>query len=218
MSHRTTVRVTDGKLSDIVVRPPTIREVKVTVVPEKTYYSVDYYKEIDVKTNKKTKFTASSLIYILPCKEYPDGCFRHNAFGETIEVQPTEEYIMVRPNVYYIPMENPRIMYPVHLPSIKLAIKYAIEREKLERLLSGDEQPSKRGRPKLYADDDEKRRKHREQALRSYYRRKALKEHLDEPADGDEVHITIDTSSKTLGDISEEVTFRRTNGNYRKRN
>ena len=109
-------------------------------------------------------------------------------------------------------------MYPVHLPAIEIAIKYAIEREKLERRLSGDEQPSKRGRPMLYADDDEKKHKHREQALRSYYKRKALKEHLNDPTDGDEVHITIDTFSKTIGDISEEVTFRRTNGSYRKRN
>ena len=219
MSHRSTVRVTDGKLSDIVVRGVAKqREVKVTVVPNDKYYRVDYYKEIDVKTNKKLKFFPDSLTYMLPCKAYPDGCFRDYDRGEWFTVEPDAEgHVMVRQR-YYDGNPLPDRTYPVHLPSIKIAIKYAIEREKLERLLSGDEQPSKRGRPKLYADDDEKKRKHREQALRSYYRRKALKEHLNEPADGDEVRITIDTSSKTLGDISEEVTFRRTNGNYRKRN
>ena len=218
MSHRSTVRVTDGKLSDIVVRNPTIREVKVTVVPNDKYYRGDYYKEIDVKTNKKLKFTPESLVYMLPSKAYPNGCFRDFDHGEWFTVEPDSEgHAMVRQHLWDgNPLPDKK--YPVHLPSIELAIKYAVEREKLERLLSGDEQPPKRGRPKLYADDDEKKRKHREQALRSYYRRKALKEHLDDPADGDEVHITIDTSSKTLGDISEEVTFRRTNGNYRKRN
>ena len=218
MSHRSTVRVTDGKLSDIVVRNPTIREVKVTVVPNDKYYRVDYYKEIDVKTNKKLKFTPESLVYMLPSKAYPNGCFRDFDHGEWFTVEPDSEgHAMVRQHLWDgNPL--PDRTYPVHLPSIEIAVKYAIEREKLERLLSGDVQQPKRGRPKLYADDDEKKRKHREQALRSYYRRKALKEHLNEPADGDEVHITIDTSSKTLGDISEEVTFRRTNGNYRKRN
>ena len=218
MSHRSTVRVTDGKLSDIVVRNPTIREVKVTVVPNDKYYRVDYYKEIDVKTNKKLKFTPESLVYMLPSKVYPNGCFRDYDHGEWFTVEPDSEgHAMVRQHLWDgNPL--PDRTYPVHLPSIEIAVKYAIEREKLERLLSGDVQQPKRGRPKLYADDDEKKRKHREQALRSYYRRKALKEHLNEPADGDEVKITIDTSSKTLGDISEEVTFRRTNGNYRKRN
>ena len=219
MSHRTTVRVTDGKLSDIVERYPTIRDVKVTVVPQKDRYRVDYYKEIDVETNKKLKFFPDSLTYVLPCKAYPDGCFRDYERGEWFTVEPTNEngYGMVRQHIWDgNPL--PDKTYPVHLPSIEIAIKYAIEREKLEKLLNGDVQQPKRGRPKLYADDDEKKRKHREQALRSYYRRKALKEHLDEPADGDEIRITIDTSSKTIGDINEEVTFRRTNGNYRKRN
>ena len=219
MSYRTTVRVTDGKLSDIVVRCPKEREVKVTVEHEDGYYHIHYYKEYNPSTREKLKFGPNTLRYILPCKEYPDGCFKDFVYGgKWVIVEPTDGYAMVRPHPSYQTKENPKIMYPVHLPSIVIAIKYAIEREKLERRLSGDEQPSKRGRPKLYADEDEKKRKHREQSLRSYYRRKALKEHLNDPTDGDEVHITIDTFSKTLGDISEEVTFRKTNGSYRKRN
>ena len=219
MSHRTTVRVTDGKLSDIVIRSPKERYVKVTVVPEGNRYQIDSYKEVDIKTNKKYDLSPEHLTYVLPSKEYPAGCFKDYEWKEGwFAVEPDANgYAMVCQRYYHETTLLDK-KYPVHLPSIELAIKYAIEREKLERLLSGDEQPPKRGRPKLYADDDEKKRKHREQALRSYYRRKALKEHLNEPADGDEVHITIDTSSKTLGDISEEVTFRRTNGNYRKRN
>ena len=219
MSHRTTIRVTDGKLSDIVVRGyANVREVKVTVIPQKDRYRVDYYREWNANTNKKLKFFPDYLTYVLPCKAYPDGCFRDYDRGEWFTVESDSEgHAMVRQNLWDgNPLPDKK--YPVHLPSIELAIKYAVEREKLERLLSGDEQPAKRGRPKLYTDDDEKKRRPREQALRSYYRRKALKEHLDESTDGDEVSITIDTSSKTLGDISEEVTFRRTNGGYRKRN
>ena len=218
MSHRTTVRVIDGKLSDIVVRNPTVRYVKVTVVPKGNCYRIDYYSEWDANTKEKIKFSPEYLTYILPCKEYPSGCFK-DYDDEWVTVEPINEngYDMVCQHLWDgNPLPDKK--YPVHLPSIEIAVKYAVEREKLERLLSGDEQPPKRGRPKLYADDNEKKRKHREQALRSYYRRKALKEHLNDPADGDELRITIDTSSKTLGDISEEVTFRRTNGSYRKRN
>ena len=73
-----------------------------------------------------------------------------------------------------------------------------------------------RGRPRIYT-DDEKRSKHREQALKSYYRRKALKEHLREPVNGDEVSFPFMVSSNVLGDFYEEVTFKRTNGAYRKK-
>ena len=73
-----------------------------------------------------------------------------------------------------------------------------------------------RGRPRIYT-DDEKRSKHREQALKSYYRRKALKEHLREPVNGDEVSFPFAVNSKVLGDFYEEVTFKRTNGVYRKK-
>ena len=73
-----------------------------------------------------------------------------------------------------------------------------------------------RGRPRIYT-DDEKRSKHREQALKSYYRRKALKEHLRTPVNGDEVSFPFAVNSKVLGDFYEEVTFKRTNGVYRKK-
>ena len=73
-----------------------------------------------------------------------------------------------------------------------------------------------RGRPRIYT-NDEKKSKHREQALKSYYRRKALKEHLREPVNGDEVSFPFMANSKVLGDFYEEVTFKRTNGVYRKK-
>ena len=75
---------------------------------------------------------------------------------------------------------------------------------------------SRRGRPRIYT-DDEKKSKHREQSLKSYYRRKALKEHLREPANGDEVSLPVSANSKVLGNFYEEVTFKRTNGTYRKK-
>ena len=62
MSHRTTVRVTDGKLSDIVARYPKERNVKVDVVPYDKYYRVDYYREWNANTNEKLKFTPEHLI------------------------------------------------------------------------------------------------------------------------------------------------------------
>ena len=75
-------------------------------------------------------------------------------------------------------------------------------------------EPRKRGRPILYSSDEERKAKHREQALRHYYRKKALGESNN--ADDDEVRLTISTHSKTLGDIEEDITFKRVNGRLRK--
>ena len=76
-------------------------------------------------------------------------------------------------------------------------------------------QPRRRGRPTLYASDEERKAKHREQALRHYYRKKALQESSNSHSD-DEVHVTINTHSKTLGNIAEDITFKRVNGRLRK--
>ena len=86
-------------------------------------------------------------------------------------------------------------------------------------------QPKRRGRPTLYSSDEERKAKHREQALRHYYRKKALQESSNSHSDGsleslahppDEVHVTINTKSKTLGNIAEDITFKRVNGRLRK--
>ena len=76
-------------------------------------------------------------------------------------------------------------------------------------------QPRKRGRPAIYSTDEERKQKHREQALRHYYRKKALNEQQNSHSD-DEVRLTISTHSKTLGDIAEDITFKRVNGRLRK--
>ena len=90
---------------------------------------------------------------------------------------------------------------------------------------TSNEQPRRRGRPSLYSSDEERKAKHREQALRHYYRKKALNEQHSSHSDGsleslahppDEVRLTISTHSKTLGDISEDITFKRVNGRLRK--
>ena len=75
-------------------------------------------------------------------------------------------------------------------------------------------QPRRRGRPSIYASDEERKAKHREQALRHYYRKKALTESSN--TTDDEVRLTISTHSKTLGDIAEDITFKRVNGRLRK--
>ena len=80
---------------------------------------------------------------------------------------------------------------------------------------ASNEQPRRRGRPSIYSSDEERKAKHREQALRHYYRKKALNEQHSSHSD-DEVRLTISTHSKTLGDIEEDITFKRVNGRLRK--
>ena len=75
--------------------------------------------------------------------------------------------------------------------------------------------PKKRGRPTLYSSDEERKAKHREQALQYYYRKKALNS-ANTAANNDEINLTINTHSKTLGDIAEDITFKRVNGRLRK--
>ena len=87
-------------------------------------------------------------------------------------------------------------------------------------------QPRRRGRPSIYSSDEERKAKHREQALRHYYRKKALQESSKSHSDDgsleslahppEEVHVTINTKSKTLGNIAEDITFKRVNGRLRK--
>ena len=76
-------------------------------------------------------------------------------------------------------------------------------------------QPRRRGRPTLYSSDEERKAKHREQALQYYYRKKALNS-AKNAANNDEINLTINTHSKTLGDIAEDITFKRVNGRLRK--
>ena len=101
---------------------------------------------------------------------------------------------------------------------------------------TSNEQPRRRGRPTIYSSDEERKVKHREQALRHYYRKKALREQQNSHSDDgshsaarpcgaaveslahppEEVRLTISTHSKPLGDISEDITFKRVNGRLRK--
>ena len=87
-------------------------------------------------------------------------------------------------------------------------------------------QPRRRGRPSIYSSDEERKAKHREQALRHYYRKKALQEQQNSHSDDgsleslahppEEIRVTINAKSKTLGDIAEDITFKRVNGRLRK--
>ena len=86
---------------------------------------------------------------------------------------------------------------------------------KQEETNTAVQEPRRRGRPTLYSSDEERKAKHREQALRHYYRKKALNEQHSSHSD-DEVRLTISTHSKTLGDIAEDITFKRVNGRLRK--
>ena len=77
--------------------------------------------------------------------------------------------------------------------------------------------PRRRGRPTIYSSDEERKAKHREQALRHYYRKKALSKTVQSFNDSDdEINLTINTHSKTLGNIAEDITFKRVNGRLRK--
>ena len=115
---------------------------------------------------------------------------------------------------------NPRQL-TVHVPSDK-----HIGFESDSDTMQNPPTPKRRGRPSIYSSDEERKAKHREQALRHYYRKKALQEQQNSHSDDgsleslahppEEIRVTINAKSKTLGDIDEDITFKRVNGRLRK--
>ena len=179
---------------------------------------------------------SASITSITTGKRYNDG--RNST--ETIElknfkVSQQKDRLFLIDDGVICKVEGDRIVEPVrpHLEKISVSLlRRALDRfnevnhvpsagTEEETISPSDEEVTEpvarsRGRPRIYT-HDEKKSKHREQALKSYYRRKALKEHLREPVNGDEVSFPFMANSKVLGDFYEEVTFKRTNGVYRKK-
>ena len=67
------------------------------------------------------------------------------------------------------------------------------------------------GRKKIYQTEEEKKQAQREHGLRYYYRRKALKQALEQPhqeGDNESIKVKVAEFSKRLGQIDEEITFK----------
>ena len=67
------------------------------------------------------------------------------------------------------------------------------------------------GRKKIYQTEEEKKQAQREHGLRYYYRRKALKQALEQPhqeGDAQSIKVKVAEFSKRLGQIDEEITFK----------
>ena len=65
------------------------------------------------------------------------------------------------------------------------------------------------GRHKVYSSDEERKQVQREHALRYYYRRKALKQALEQDNNSEGViTVSVNDFSKRLGKIEENVQFK----------
>jgi hypothetical protein len=66
------------------------------------------------------------------------------------------------------------------------------------------------GRRKLYETEEEKKQAQRANALKYYYRKKALNAALAEHPHSDEeiVRVTVNDTSKRMGTISEEIEYK----------
>jgi hypothetical protein len=68
------------------------------------------------------------------------------------------------------------------------------------------------GRKRLYQTEDEKKQAQREHGLKYYYRRKALKQALEQGNNSEGVvKITVSEYSKKLGKIEESIEFKKKN-------
>ena len=66
------------------------------------------------------------------------------------------------------------------------------------------------GRHKLYSSDEERKQVQREHALRYYYRRKALKQALEQGNNSEGViTVSVNDFSKKLGKIEESIQFKK---------
>ena len=65
------------------------------------------------------------------------------------------------------------------------------------------------GRHKVYASDEERKQVQREHALKYYYRRKALKQALEQGNNSEGViTVSVNDFSKKLGKIEENIQFK----------
>lgn len=67
------------------------------------------------------------------------------------------------------------------------------------------------GRKKIYQTEEEKKQAQREHGLRYYYRRKALKQALEQQqqtGSDEPIKVKVTEFSKRLGQIDEEITFK----------
>ena len=70
------------------------------------------------------------------------------------------------------------------------------------------------GRHKVYASDEERKQVQREHALKYYYRRKALKQALEQGNNSDGIiTVSVNDFSKRLGKIEEKVQFKARSNN-----
>ena len=74
-----------------------------------------------------------------------------------------------------------------------------------------------RGRHKKYSNDNDRKVAQQRHALLHHYRKEALMNYLKSNPNDDIITVKVNVESKVLGNISEEITYKRlTDGSYRK--
>ena len=155
-----------------------------------------------------------------------------NVYPETVHYLASEEIIFnpddiihrlthkgknIRPirmgtlDVYPINYEvKPHVMTHFNIPSDLIL-------DVIEKIPKRDDKKETRGRHKKYSNDIDRKVAQQRHALLHHYRKEALTNYLKSNPNDDIITVKVNVESKVLGNISEEITYKRlTDGSYRK--
>lgn len=204
--------------------PEEHKAIKVVYAPKFDGEMVKYITEIAIIVDegkyKITKFSTQEIDSQLYA--HPERV--HNLSSEQIIFNPDDviHRLMhkdknVRPirmgtlDVYPIDYEiKPGVMTHFNIPSDLIL-------DVIEKIPKQEDKKETRGRHKKYSNDIDRKVAQQRHALLHHYRKEALTNYLKSNPNDDIITVKVNVESKVLGNICEEITYKRlTDGSYRK--
>lgn len=155
-----------------------------------------------------------------------------NVYPETVHYLSSEQIIFNPNDVIHRLTHKGNIIRPVRMGSMDVyPIHYEMKPnamthfnipsdlilDVIEKIPKQENKKETRGRHKKYSNDNDRKVAQQRHALLHHYRKEALMNYLKSNPNDDIITVKVNVESKVLGNISEEITYKRlTDGSYRK--
>lgn len=155
-----------------------------------------------------------------------------NVFPETVHYLASEQIIFNPNDIIHRLTHKGNIIRPVRMGSLDVyPIHYEMKPnvrthfnipsdlilDVIEKIPKQENKKETRGRHKKYTNDIDRKVAQQRHALLHHYRKEALTNYLKSNPNDDIITVKVNVESKVLGNISEEITYKRlTDGSYRK--
>ena len=155
-----------------------------------------------------------------------------NVYPETVHYLSSEQIIFNPNDVIHRLTHKGNIVRPVRMGSMDVyPIHYEMKPnamthfnipsdlilDVIEKIPKQENKKETRGRHKKYSNDNDRKVAQQRHALLHHYRKEALMNYLKSNPNDDIITVKVNVESKVLGNISEEITYKRlTDGSYRK--